>query len=369
MKKILKNISVIALLILAFSAFAESEGNFLRISNTAGVRGVRALASHIAVPRTSFRYTPGSQKMGVLDDLTLTDYAISQDNSTMALSESQSREDGKFFNRIVFFEFGNFNIINGIEFTSDSKIKKIFFFRGNLYCINKGEKITLSQLILTRNLKFDPKVITLDSDVSSVICDRDFIYIKSVGKKLWQFSKELTKISTIETRHNGGFLLIRNLRDDKMFNFTAENFETLQRSPNGVFKSSFRDLKDVPKPDRAWLSPIKNSIYFSTEKGELYELINMAFCEKIDVSDFQKAVYHPYKKEFYILANKKHIIEIVRLYNFKTRKRISHHTMRPETHQNLKFIIPHPAGIFLITQQGEFSIIRERKRRFYKTKY
>ena len=347
----------------------ESSGNFYRVNNTSGVRGVRALASHIVIPRTSFRYTPGTQKQGVLDDLTLKCYAISQDNSTLALAESYPQDDGKFLNRIIFFEMGALHIINGIEYTANYKIEKVFFFMGNLYCITKGEKINLRQLRLTRNLKFDPKTVELTEDVSSIKCDRKFIYIKSVGKLLWQFNEELKFISSLETRFAGGFLLIRNLNDDKMFNFTRENLETIQRTPQGLFKSSYRDLQDMPEIRNAWLSPIKNSIYFSTPDGELHELVDMAFSEKLDVADFQQIIYHPYKREFYILAKKKHIIEIVRLSDFKTRKRISHHTMRPETHQNLKFMIPFPGGLFIITQQGEFATIRERKRRFYKYKF
>lgn len=361
--------SVIVLLLTFNCIFAEeNSGNFYRVNNSPNVKGIRALASHIFVPRTAFRYTPGKQKMGVLDDLTLTDYAISQDNSTMALCESVAQDDGKFLNRIIFYEFGGFNIINGIEYTSDSKIEKIFFFRGNLYCITKGDKVKLNQLILTRNLKFSPDSVELDSDVSDIKCDKKFIYIKS-GSTIWQFDENLKRISSLQTRHSGGFLLIRNLNDSKILNFTKENIETLHRTEDGIFKSTFKDLTDIPEPDQAWLSPIKNSIYFSTSKGELYELADMTHCEKIEVQPFQQALYHPYKREFYILTNKKQIIEIIRLSDFKTRRRISHDTMRPETHRNLKFMIPHPSGLFIITQQGEFASIRERKRRFIKYKF
>lgn len=369
MKKTLKNLSVVIFLLLAASVIAESKGNFYRMNNTSGVRGVRALASHIIAHRTTFRYEPGTQKMGVLDDLTLTDYAISPDRSTMVLTESQAQDDGKFLNRIIFFEFGGFRIINGMEYTSDYKIEKAFFFMGNLYCVTKGSEVRLRQLILTSNLKFDPKSVILEEDVNSIICDRRFIYIKGRGKTMWQFDEKLKKISTIQTRHDGGFLLIRDIRNDKIINFTKENIETIQRSPDGLFKSSFRDLKDVPQPENAWLSPIKNSIYFSTAEGELFELVDMSFSEKLEVPEFQQILYHPYKREFYVLAKKKHEISIVRLHDFTVRKKMSPHTMRPATHRNLKFMIPHSSGLFIITQQGEFAIIREHRRRFRKTKF
>ena len=371
MKNILKKSFLYAVFLLLTAVYAadEERGNFYRVNNTSGIRGVRALASHIVVPRTSFRYTPGKQKLGVLDDLTLTGYTISQDNSTLAVGESVPLEDEKFLNRIVFFEMSGLRIINGIEYTSDEKIEKLFFFMGNLYCIVKGEKIKIRQLLLTSNLKFDKKTVELKEDVSSIAYDKKFIYIKSTGNTIWQFDENLNKISLFETRHPGGILLIRNQNDDKMLNFTAENLETIQRTPQGLFKSTYRDLKDVPKPEDAWLSPIKNSIYFSTADGTLHELVDMAFNEKLNVPAFQIAIYHPYKREFYLLANKKHMIEIVRLSDFKTRKRISHHTTQPETHQNLKFIIPIHGGIFIITQQGEFATIREHKRRFHKYKF
>ena len=83
---------------------------------------------------------------------------------------------------------------------------------------------------------------------------------------------------------------------------------------------------------------------------------------------FQNIFYHDGKQAFYSLAEKKHQIEIITLPDFKLKKRLFHDTMRPKTHKNLKFIIPHTDGIFIITQQGEFFLLKEHKKRFYKIK-
>ena len=110
-------ITITVLLLFMLSALSAAEtGSFYKVTNTSGVRTARGLASVIAIPRTTFKYTPGKTKNGVMDDLTLTAYAIAQDNSVLALAESAAQQDGTFINRLIFLENGSFRIINGTEY-------------------------------------------------------------------------------------------------------------------------------------------------------------------------------------------------------------------------------------------------------------
>ena len=369
-KKFFKNILFLLIVLLLTNIHAEADrGNFYKIPNSPNLKGLRGLASAIAVPYTSFRYTPGRQKIGILDDLALTDYAVSQDNSTMALAESQAQDDGTFLNRIIFFEYGGFRIINGIEYTAKEKLEKIFFFAENLFCITHGEKTELKMLILSRNLKFSQHAINLETHITGICSDKTHLFIKNAEKKMWQFDEELKKIASIETRHNGGVIFLQP-GTDKIINFTKENIEIIQQNNNGLFKSSFYNLQDAPEPLQAWIVPSSGkSIFFVSTKGTMHELINYNQIEDVKISRFQQIFYHPQKREFYILSDKKHIIEILRPADLKIRRKISHSTMRPESNRNIKFMFSHPRGLFLITQQGEFVFIRENKRRFYKTKF
>lgn len=363
-----KKINIMLMMICCASMVFADNGNFYRINNTSSIRGVRGLASVLTIPATTFRYTPGTSKTGVLNDLTLVDYAISQDNSVLALAESIKLEDDMYLNRLIFFEFGALRIINGIEYQSKEKIEKIFFFADNLFCIVKGERRLLKELKLMKNPIFAGKSIILDNEIVSVTYDKNYFYLKDNDNKLMQFDEKMRMLATLETRDKGGLILM--YRQKSLLHFTQKNLETIQIGTPGLFKSDFRDLKEIPSVKQAWISPVANrrSIYFTTDKGRFYELVDFAYCEELDTSSFQMATYNFYRREFYILANKRNIIEILRLPNLKTRRKMAHHTMRPESHQNLKFIIPHSRGVLLITQLGEFVFIREHKRRFYKTK-
>ncbi len=360
-------ITITVLLLFMLSALSAAEtGSFYKVTNTSGVRTARGLASVIAIPRTTFKYTPGKTKNGVMDDLTLTAYAIAQDNSVLALAESAAQQDGTFINRLIFLENGSFRIINGTEYKSIEKIEKIFFFAGNLFCIVRGDKIMLREVYLTRDLRFAPKAVILDKDIISICWDKNYFYLKDSASNLMQFNDNMEKISELTTRRSGGIIMLQP-GSDKLLHFTHDNVETIQRSDGGLFKSSFRDLKDVPVPVKAWHAPNKRSIYFTTENNELYELVDMAYCEKADIAPIKDIIYNPYRKEFFVIASKRNMLEILRLPDFQVRRKMSHHSMRPETNMNIKFMIPHPSGVFLLTQEGEFVFIRERKRRFLKS--
>ena len=357
---------IILLLCLSGIAFAAENGTFYKIPNTAGLKGVRGFAAGIAIPRTTFKYTPGKTKNGVMDDLTLVDYAIAEDNSIIALAESIEQQDQTFLNRIIFMENGSFRILNGKEYKSKEKIEKIFFFAGNLFCIVKGEKTMLREVYLTRELRFASRAVILDNDITSMCKNKKFFYLKDSASTIMQFNENMEKVSELTTRRPGGVILLQN-GTDKLLHFTADNLETIQCTGSGLFKSSFRDLKDVPAPVRAWYAHNKRSIYFLAEDGSLHELVDLAYCENKEIAPFKQILYNPYRREFFAIASKRNMLEILIPPGFEVRRKISHHTMRPETNQNIKMMIPHPSGVLLITQDGEFTFIRERKRRFHKT--
>lgn len=361
----------ISLLLLCLSAFfmsnAEEKGEFYKIPNTKSSTKVTGLAAKTAVFDAAFRYTPGHGRQGILNDLYLTDFAVSKDNSVLALSESQPN-DGFFLNRIIFFDYRSFKVINGIEYKSDSRIQKIFFFSDRLFCITKGKKITLCALNTGKKLNFDRNTFTIPAPISSVICSDKFIYIKCNDTTLLQISNAMHKNSSLQTRRAGGQLFFIP-ETDKLVNFTADNAETIIANEDGLFNSSFADLKNKIEPANVFIidAPEK-SLFFSSRDGKLYELVNFNYSQKCNIADFQNIFYHDGKQAFYSLAEKKHQIEIITLPDFKLKKRLFHDTMRPKTHKNLKFIIPHTDGTFIITQQGEFFLLKEHKKRFYKIK-
>ena len=361
---------ILLLFVVCCSIFcvAEDKGTLYKIKNTQSLKGIRGLAAALAVPNTSFRYTPAMAKEGVLTVLAMTSYAISADNSVLALVESVEQQDGTFFNRIVFVEYSRFKVINGVEFTSAGKIEKIFFFRDKLIMEERGEAAVLKAIGLTRNLKFISQKLELPSASSSICMDRDFFYVKCRDKNLLQVNNELKVNSSIETRREGGVIFIKN-KSPFLTNFTHDNLEQLRMSRSGIFKSDFKDLENIPKPESVIL-PIgdQRNFFFTEANGRLHELVDSSYSEKVDVSAFEMIFLHPFKRTLYLLANKKSIIEVVRMSDYRVIRKISHHSMEPESYKSLKFMIPHRDGVFLITQKGEFVLIRDRGRRYVKYK-
>ena len=361
----------ILLFLLCLSTFfisnAEDKGEFYKIPNTKGIEGLKGLAAKIAVNNAIFRYTPGCGKQGILNDLYLTDFAISQDKSVLALSETKA-ESGNFLNRIIFFDYHTFKVINGIEFNSGSAVKKIFFFSNYLFCIMNGKTITLSALNLDRNLKFNNNKFTIPAPVSSIVCNKEFIYIKCKDNTLLRIDDTLHQNASIQTRRTGGQLFFIP-KTDKLINLTKDNAETIRVNEEGLFKSNFTNIKNKVEPvDVFIIDDPEKSLFFSSSNGELYELVDFNYTQKCDIANFQHIFYHQDKEAFYSLAAKKHQLEIITLPDFKIKKRLIPDTMRPKTHKNLKFMIPHPQGAFVITQQGEFFFLKEHKKRFYKEK-
>ena len=361
----------IILLLLCLSALfisvAEDKGEFYKIPNTKGADGLKGLAAKIAVKDAVFRYNPGYGKQGILNDLYLTDFAVSQDNSVLALSEARA-ESGNFLNRIIFFDYCTFKVINGIEFKSDNAVTKIFFFFNRLFCVMNGKTVTLSALNLDNKLKFYNNKFTIPAPVSSIVCSKDFIYIKCKNNTLLQIDDALHKNASVQTRRQGGQLFLIP-ETDKLVNLTKDNAETIRISEEGLFKSTFANIKNKVEPvDVFVIDDPEKSLFFSSRNGELYEIVDFNYSQKCDVANFQHIFYHRDKEVFYSLAAKKHQLEIITLPDFKIKKRLIPDTLRPKTHKNLKFMIPHPQGTFIITQQGEFFFLKEHKKRFYKEK-
>ena len=361
----------IILLLLCLSALfisnAEDKGEFYKIPNTKGADGLKGLAAKIAVKDAVFRYNPGYGKQGILNDLYLTDFAVSQDNSVLALSEARA-ESGNFLNRIIFFDYRTFKVINGIEFKSDNAVTKIFFFFNRLFCVMNGKTVTLSALNLDNKLKFYNNKFTIPAPVSSIVCSKDFIYIKCKNNTLLQIDDALHKNASVQTRRQGGQLFLIP-ETDKLVNLTKDNAETIRISEEGLFKSTFANIKNKVEPvDVFVIDDPEKSLFFSSRNGELYEIVDFNYSQKCDVANFQHIFYHRDKEVFYSLAAKKHQLEIITLPDFKIKKRLIPDTLRPKTHKNLKFMIPHPQGTFIITQQGEFFFLKEHKKRFYKEK-
>ena len=365
--KTFKIILLLLCLSVLFISNAEDKGEFYKIPNTKGAEGLKGLAAKIAVKDAVFRYNPGYGKQGILNDLYLTDFAISPDNSVLALSEARA-ESGNFLNRIIFFDYLTFKVINGIEFKSGSAVQKIFFFFNRLFCVMNGKTVTLSALNLDNKLKFYNKKFTIPAPVSSIVCSKDFIYIKCKDNTLLQIDDALHKNASVQTRRQGGQLFLIP-ETDKLVNLTKDNAETIRISEDGLFKSTFANLKNKVEPvDVFVIDDPEKSLFFSSRDGELYELVDFNYSQKCDVANFQHIFYHRNKEVFYSLAAKKHQLEIITLPDFKIKKRLTPDTMRPKTHKNLKFMIPHPQGAFVITQQGEFFFLKEHKKRFYKEK-
>lgn len=364
--KNIKNFLILLCTSVFFILNAEDAGEFYKIPDRIGDKTSKGLAEKLADTDAVFRYRPGYGKMGILNDLYLTSYAISHDKSVLALSESQKKDEYSL-NRIIFFDFNSFQIINGIEFKSDASIQKIFFFSDNLFCVMKGEKITLKVLSADKKLSFLEKEFTIPTDISDICCSKDFIYIKCSNNTLLQLNGDLQKISELQTRRPAGLLFF--ISNNQLVNFTADNTETIRCGKSGIFKSTFSDLNNRAVPTDIFpLGDPTKSLLFTTADGELHELINFSYSQKCEVADFQTIFYNTDLNAFYSLAMKKHQIEIITLPDLKVKKRLSHDTMRPKTHRNLKFMIPHPQGIFIITQHGEFIFIKEHKKRFFKEK-
>lgn len=364
MKKLLSLLLSTVILLLCAE---ENNGKLYKVPSAA-LKGMRGLAKRIAIPNTEFQYTPAPSKTGVLSDLAMSAYAVSHDSTILALAESVKQADGSYFSRVVFMEYARFKIVNAVEFNTQGKIKEIFFFYDKLFLVTEGEKTQIQAILLNSKLQLFKKTLNLPSEFSSVCTGKIFFYVKCADKKLLQIDDALQINSTIETRFNGGHIFIRQ-NSDTVTNFTKENIEYIKKNNSGMFKSNYHDLQNIAEPEKVFLQPRNTrDFYFSAKNGRLYKMVNSTHCEEIEVSPFQDIFLHPFKNEFYLLAKKKQLIEIVRLTDYRVRRRLSHNTMKPETYKFLKFIIPHRNGIFLVTQEGEFAQIVERKRRFYKYK-
>ncbi len=361
------------LLLLVFSAgmllYAETENNgvFYKKNEPNIQKGLHGIALRLSIPHTGFNYTPARTKEGVLSDLAMNAYAVSHDNSTLALAESMPQEDGSYLNRIIIFEYGKFRIINGTEFKSDGKITEMFFFFDKLIFISEGKTNKIQAIILNKNLPLFKNILTLPAPVSSICQDKVFFYVKLKDKKLLQIDDALRVNATIETRHDGG-LLFSIPKNNIVVNFTRENIENINATEDGLFKSNHFQMPDIPEPEQIFFLSERTNVFYFASGGELYKVINNKHCEKLKVSNFSKIILHPFKKVFYLLANKRHILEIIRPSDLKLIKKISHHSIQPVTYKFVKFIIPLRDGAVLITQNGEFVQLLERKRRFYKYK-
>lgn len=369
----LKNSIKKLLLLLVFSAgiflFADEENNgtFYKVDHPNIQKGLHGIALRLTIPNTSFNYTPAKTKEGVLSDLAMSAYAVSHDNSTLALAESIPQEDGSYLNRIIFFEYGKFKILNGTEFKSDGKITAMFFFFDKLFLASTGKTDKIQAVVLNKNLPIFPNTLTLSAPVSSICQDKIFFYVKLKDKKLMQIDDAMRINATIETRHDGG-LLFTLPKNNIVVNFTKENIENINATEDGLFKSTHFLMKDIPEPEQVFFPFSKTNVFYFASGDELYKVINNKHYEKVKISSFNKIILHPFKKVFYLLSNKRHMLEIIRPSDLKLIKRISHHSMQPVTYKFVKFIIPLRDGAVLITQNGEFVQLLERKRRFYKFK-
>lgn len=368
MNKILtkKLLTVLIAVLGVFVCAEENDGNFYKLKNSPPIKGLRGLAQRIAMPNTEFHYTPATVKKGVLTDLAMSAYAISHDNTVLALGEAIEQDDGKYINRIIFMDYVNFKVINGIEIPSDIPVRKMFFFYDKLYIVTEGNKTVIHAVLLGKNMKIYKNTLNIPDGVSSICQDRIFFYVKCLNKKLMQIDDALRVNSVVETRYNGGVIYIRD-NSNVLNNLTKENIETFMKNDEGVYKSNYYDLQDAAEPVQVFFYPrTTRYFFFASKEGDLYKITNSSICEKMDVSPFQNIFLHPRKNEFYLLANKKQILEIIRVYDMKSRKELSHYAMRPQTYKFIKFMMPHNSGICIITQRGEFIIITERKKRFYK---
>lgn len=359
------------IIFLLFNILSAQEDNGLlyKLNEKTNSGNLKGLAAKIANRDTIFRYEPGSRKKGILNDLTLQTYAVSPDNTVLALAESIPSDNGNFINRIIFMDYDKFLIINGIEFKETHKITEIFFFFDKLVCLMEGKTSTLKALKLSPALAWYHTKLPLKYPVSSICFDNEFFYVKDKNLNIMQIDDALQQNSLLTARRKGG-VLFTVPDSDKIVNFTKNSIEIMRKTSDGLFKSTFRDLKNTPEPVAAWVSDVSaKSVYFTAADGSFHELVDFSYSEeKENVSDFQMIFFHPEKKEFFLLANKKNIIEIVTPPELNVRRKVFHHTMRPRTHQNIKFIIPHKDGLFLITQQKEFVFIKEHKKRFFKEK-
>lgn len=369
-KTLTKKFLTILVAVLSIFAFAEEDkGTFYKLANSPNIKGLRGLALRIAVPNTAFHYTPATTKEGVLTDLAMSAYAISHDNTIIALAESMKKDDENCSIRVLFMDFARFKVINGIEFSTDAPIKKMFFFYDKLYFVTEGKTPKIQAIQLGQKLKLYNKSLEIPEGISSICQDKIFFYVKCLDKKLMQIDDALKINSTVEARYPGGVIFIRGT-SNFLNNLTKENLEIFSKNDEGIYKSNYHDLKNSAAPAEVFIYPrTSRYFFFSTKDGELYKLTDSTICEKLDVSPFQDIIFHPRRHEFYLLANKKNIIEILRVHDLKVRREINHYRIRPVSYRLLKFMIPHNSGIFLISQRGEFMLVVERKRRFYKYKY
>lgn len=369
-KTLTKKFLTVLVAALGIFAFAEEDkGTFYKLPNSPNIKGLRGLAQRIAMPNTAFHYTPATIKSGVLNELAMSAYALSHDNTVLALAESISQDDDSCKIRVIFMDFTRFRVINGIEFSAAAPVKKMFFFYDKLYLVTEGEKTQIQAVLLGKTMKKFQKTLDVPEGVNSVCQDKIFFYVKCNSKKLLQIDDALKINASLEARYPGGVIFIRGT-SNILNNLTKENLETFMKSDEGIYKSNYYDLKDSEDPADVFIYPrTSRYFFFSTKDGDLYKITNSSICEKIDISPFQNIFFHPRRHEFYILTNKKSMIEIIRVHDLKVRKELNHYNMRPATHRFLKFMIPHYSGIFLITQHGEFLLITEQKRRFYKHKY
>ncbi len=310
------------------------------------------------------RYTPAVGKNGVLDELLLQDYAISCDQKILALAEVQ--EDGsKYFNRIIFYDYNKFSILNGIEFETTEKLEKIFFGREQLYCMFQGHDVFLKSVKIQKNLALSGKKLQLSAPISNVLVGADGIFIKCQDRTLLQLDDDLDVIASIQTRKKGG-VIFKLAESNVMVNFTGENIERFQCSADGFFKMNFHELKNVPAPENVFLTDNPLHEIFFTSGNKLYCLNELTYAEDQEVSDFEQIGISPDGGKIYLLASKKQSVEIFDFPEIVQKKKLVHGSMRPKTSRNLKFMIPHKDGVFLITNAGEIAIIREVKRRYLK---
>lgn len=365
-----RKITVLIFLLLTTLLYANDDNGILyKLKEKTDTAKLKGTAKKIANRETLFRYEPGVRKKGILDDLTLQTYAVSPDNTVLALAEAIPDGNGNFINRVVFMEYDNFTIINGIEFKKQQKLTKIFFFFDKLVCLFEGKTSTVKALKLSPKLDWYHNELALKYPVSSIFADKDFFYIKDINTNILQIDDALLTNSTLTARRKGG-IIFAIPDSDKIVNLAGDSIEIIRITSDGIFKSSFKDIKKVPTPINAWATDSTGkSIYFASADGSLHELVDLSYCEaKNNVADFQTIFFHPTKKEFFTLTSKKNIIEILTPPELTSRRKIFHNTMRPRTHQNIKFMIPHKDGVFVITQKKEFIFIKEHKKRFLKEK-